>query len=431
MKRSSKIVVGILTVVVLGAGVAIKVRSTDKSAKAAAAPQYTAVKVEKGSISMIVTASGQIEPDTITTIRPDSNMPTRKLVAIYVQEGDRVHVGEALASIDPSGLDLDLAGAKANVESQKAKLDNLLAQPAALNKESADAGLATARTTLESAQETYDSTKSLVDKGLMDKRSADDAERQLEVAKLNYAAAQDTWRNAVAQVTDDVIKGQEAALAEAQSTELQDRLISDSATIRSPVAGVVAEIPVNLGDLISPSTEVMTVVDPDPMILQAMVNEDDMPNVKSGQDAIVTPSSMPDLRLKGKVTVIDMHAQIQSNVSVFQTSIEVPNPDGRLLWGMNADADISVLQLDNVLVLPSNAVRTNGGSSQVYILDGGKMISWDVQTGATDGTKTQIVAGLDEGDEVVIPTRRPASTASPPTTPGGMGSFGQVFRRLR
>jgi len=174
----------------------------------------------------------------------------------------------------------------------------------------------------------------------------------------------------------------------------------------------------------------MTVVDPDPMLLEAMVNEDDMTDMKPGLAASVSPSSMPDLTLKGRVSEIDMHAQIQSNVSVFQTSIEVPNPDGKLLWGMNADAEITVLNFENVLVLPSNAIRTSGTSSQVYIIDGGKMISWDVQTGASDGTRTQIVAGLDEGDEVAIPQRKSTTTA-PQQGQGGVPNINQVFRGLR
>jgi hypothetical protein len=66
----------------------------------------------------------------------------------------------------------------------------------------------------------------------------------------------------------------------------------------------------------------------------------------------------------------------------------------------------------------------------VTILDGGQQVSWEVQTGATDGTRTQIVAGLDEGTDVVL-TRRTASTSSTAARPGGGGGFGGVFGILR
>jgi hypothetical protein len=150
-----------------------------------------------------------------------------------------------------------------------------------------------------------------------------------------------------------------------------------------------------------------------------------------GQKAVVTPSAYPDLRLQGKVTQIDLHAQIVNNVSVFTATVEVPNKDGKLLWGMNADAEISVLALKGVLTVPNLAIKTVNGASQVSILDGGQLVSWDVQIGATDGTRTQIVSGLDEGEEVVVQSRTKASSGS--TTQGGPpgGAMGQVFRVLR
>jgi HlyD family secretion protein len=223
-----------------------------------------------------------------------------------------------------------------------------------------------------------------------------------------------------------VISAQDAAVAQADYDMQMAKLILDSAVIRSPIAGMVAEVLVNVGDLVSPSTAVATVVNPDPMWLQAQVNENDMAQVKVGQTAVVTPSSYPDLQFAGKVTQIDQHAQVVNNVSVFSATIEVPNRGGKILWGMNADAEISVLSLKNVLTLPASAIKSNNGSPQVTIMDGGKLVAWDVQSGATDGTRTQIVAGLDEGQEVVVQRRTPTST----TRQGGAGGMGQVFRVL-
>jgi HlyD family secretion protein len=233
-----------------------------------------------------------------------------------------------------------------------------------------------------------------------------------------------------AQNTDADVQAQRAAAASAQSALEKAQLIYDSITIRSPVTGVVAEIAVNVGDLISPSTALMTVIDPDPMWLQAQVNETDMAQVKVGQAASVTPSGYPDLTIRGKVTQIDLHAQVVSNVSVFTATIEVPNRDGKLLWGMNADAEISVLALRNVLTLPTSAIKTTNGSSSVTIVDGDQQVAWDVQTGATDGTRTQIVAGLDEGTEVVL-SRRSGGGATTTTTQRGGPPVGAMFGIFR
>jgi HlyD family secretion protein len=403
------------------------------AASATAASANTIVKVAKGDLTASITASGQLQPSVITTIRPDSNMPTRKLVKILTKEGERVTAGQALAEIDPSGLDLDLKSAQATYEAQKARLANLKAKPAGLDLAQAQGDLAQAKLTLDSAQESYDNTKALADKELASKSQLSDAARQLALAQTRYDTSQLSYQSVKSQSSDDVTSAQEASLAQADSALQKARLVAASTVIRSPVAGQVAEITVNVGDLVGPSTAMMTVIDPDPMWLQAQVNENDMVTLKIGQAATVTPSGYPDMVIRGKVTTIDLRAQTQANVSVFTTTIEVPNRDGKLLWGMNADAEISVLSIRNVLTLPTNAIKTSNGASTVTIMDGGELISWNIQTGATDGSRTEIVMGLDEGDEVVIQRKSTTSTAATGANrqQGGPGGMGAIFGILR
>ena len=386
------------------------------------------VKVTRGDLNATVSASGQFQPNTMVTIRPDSNMPTRKIVKIMVVEGQRVRTGQPLAEIESAGLDLTLKSDVANLQSARVKLNNLKAKPADMDLAAAQAALTQAQVAVATQQENYDSVKALSDKGLASRNQVSDAERQLASAKDSYDASRLSYENTKAQSQEDVISAQEAVVAQADYAMQMAKLILDSTVIRSPMNGMVAEVLVNVGDLVSPSTAIATVVDPDPMWLLAQVNENDMAQVKVGQKAAVTLSSSPDVQLAGKVTQIDQHAQVVSNVSVFSATIEVPNHDGSILWGMNADAEISVLSLKNVLTLPSSAIKANRGSPQVTIMDGGRLVAWDVQSGATDGTRTQIVAGLDEGQEVVLPQRRSPTSAAPQ---GGPNPMGQVFRVLR
>jgi HlyD family secretion protein len=438
VKKSLRIVIiaGAALVVVAVVFFALRGKIFASGAKAAAVDPagVTLVKVTRADLTSSITASGQLQPNTIITVRPDSNMPTRKLVSILVKEGDRVKAGQALAQIDPSGLDLDLKSAQANLQAQKAKLDNLKAKPADLDITTAQGDLDQAQATFDSAQQTYDSTKALADKELASKNQLADAERQLSLAKTRLDAAKLSYQNVKAQSQEDVLQAQESAVAQADSDYQKSKLIYDSAVIRSPLTGLIAEITVNVGDLVSPSTALMTVIDTDPMWLQAQVNENDVVSLKVGQPAVVTPSGYPDMNINGKVTQIDLHAVVQSNVSMFTATIEVPNKDGKLLWGMNADAEISVLSLKNVLTLPTSAVRTSNGTSTVTIMDGDKPVSWEVQVGANDGSKVQIVAGLDEGDEVVQRKSTTTNAASQNGNrqggaPGGGGEM--IFRALR
>jgi HlyD family secretion protein len=426
------LVIGGVLVVVVGFLV-VRGVVRGNAAKAAAATASTAVstvKVAKGNLEATVTASGQLQPNTITTIRPDSNMPTRKLVRILVKEGAHVKAGQALAEVDPSGLDLNLQGAQASLQSQKVKLANLQAKPKGLDLAAAQASLGNAKNNLDAAQDSYDNTKALYDQNLASKSSLTDADRALQAAKANYTSAQLNFENVQAQSGDADLAAQQAAVVSAQNALQTAQLVYDSITIRSPAAGVVAEITVNVGDLISPSTALMTVVDSNPMDLLASVNETDVAQLKVGQAATVTASSYPDLTFRGTVVALDLHASTQSNVSVFTATIQIPNPDGKLLWGMNADADISVLSKRGVLTLPASAIKTSNGSSTVTIIDGGQQISWEVQVGATDGTRTEIVAGLDEGTEVVL-SKRSTSASSTANRQGGNAGFGGMFGIFR
>ncbi len=393
------------------------------------------VKVSRGDITTSISASGQLQPNTITTIRPDSSMPTRKLISLPVKEGERVEAGQILAKVDPSGLDLDLRSAQATYQAQKAKLDNLMAKPAGLDVSQSEADLAQAKNTLDNAEITYTSTKALADKDLASKNQLTDAERQLSLAKARYDNAELSYQSVKAQSQDDVLQSQEAAVAQADSNLRKARLIYDSATIRSPVNGIVAEITVNVGDLVGPSTAIMTVIDPDPMWLIAQINENDVVQLKMGQPATVTPSGYPDMVLDGKVIQLDLKAQVQQNVSMFAATIQIPNRDGRLLWGMNADAEVTVLAVRGVLTLPTSAVKTANGTSQVTIQDGDKLVSWDVEVGANDGSKVQILAGLDEGEEVVVQRRASSSSSSTRNQQqqqqGGPGIGGEIFRVIR
>jgi multidrug efflux pump subunit AcrA (membrane-fusion protein) len=158
------------------------------------------------------------------------------------------------------------------------------------------------------------------------------------------------------------------------------------------------------------------------------VNENDIGQVVIGQKATVTAAGYPEMPIPGTVTLMDMRGTVQGNVSTFKVAIQVPNKDHKLMWGMNADAELAVLSVKGVLTLPTSAVKTSGtGTGTVTILDEGKPMSWDVQLGATDGSKYEILGGLAEGDEVAVVKK--ASTTTTTTTnqqqagPGGEFMF--------
>jgi HlyD family secretion protein len=437
--KMNKTIKGVLiaaaAVIVLGAGAYLfrgkLFPSTANTVGATNAMAYATVTVAKGSITSTVSASGQLEPKTTVTLRPDSNMPTRKITKILVAEGQKVAVNQIIAEIDSTGLDLSLASAEATYQAQLATLANLNAKPATMDLAAASASLTSAQVNLESAQTNYDNAKVLTDKGLASKNSLAEYERALANAKAAYEAQKLSYENVKAQSATSSVKAQEAAVATADYNRKMAKLVLESTVIRAPSAGTVAEILVGVGDLVSPTTSIAYLVDTASMKLVASLNENDMPSVKVGQTVTVTQSAYSDSQFTGIVKGIDLHASSSNNVSTFAITIEVPNADGKLYWGMNADAEIAVVSLRNVLTLPSSAIKTSGGKSTVTAVENGSLVAKSITIGATDGSKTQIVSGIDEGTQVLskssATTTKSATAAVAKSGTASLGALGSVL----
>jgi membrane fusion protein, macrolide-specific efflux system len=143
-----------------------------------------------------------------------------------------------------------------------------------------------------------------------------------------------------------------------------------------------------------------------------------------GEQAIITPTGS-NTTAYGVVSSISQLGTTSSGVTTFPVTITVTgNPPG-LYSGAEADVEIIVSQVTNVLVVPTTAVHSVGTSSFVYLLKDGKEVAQPVTVGATSGTYTQIKSGLKSGQEVVIASlssRIPSSTSG--SGFGGRGGFG-------
>ncbi len=125
-KRGKGLLIAACVLVVAGVGLwflrGTLFPSTGAAKTGSTQAAVSTVKVTRGDIQTTVSASGQLEPATRITIRPDSNMPTRKIVRLFVAVGQKVAADQPIAEIDPTGLDLALKSAEATYQSQRAAL---------------------------------------------------------------------------------------------------------------------------------------------------------------------------------------------------------------------------------------------------------------------------------------------------------------------
>jgi macrolide-specific efflux system membrane fusion protein len=146
----------------------------------------------------------------------------------------------------------------------------------------------------------------------------------------------------------------------------------------------------------------VTIADTTKLAIKGEFTETDVAKVKKGQQASVTFDAMQGTRASGKVTAIDQTSTTTNNVVQYGVTVTLTDPPKGLRIGATATVQVTTASAENVLYVPTAAVRTAGGQSSVTVLSGGKQVTKAVQTGAQGDQGTEIKSGLNEGDQVVI-----------------------------
>lgn len=276
----------------------------------------------------------------------------------------------------------------------------------------------------------------------------------------NLAQAQATLATAQAKVAADNADGSTSATqlaadtaaatsAQGQVTAAQQAM--SAATLTSPIAGVVAEVNLTVGEQVgassggsgsatsggsgggtggsgsgtggsgsdgsnstsSSSTDQFLVISTTSWVVNATVDSTGVGLIAPGDQAQIVPGSSPSI-IYGTIASVGVMATTSSGVATFPVNISVTgNPSG-LHAGDTATVSLIYRQLSGVLVVPTAAVHTIGGQRVVYLVSGGKQVSHPIGVGLSSGGSTQITSGLNEGDQVEV--------AIPATSNGGAGS---------
>lgn len=181
--------------------------------------------------------------------------------------------------------------------------------------------------------------------------------------------------------------------------------------ITSPIDGMVVGTPTPAGQTvvqgISAAQVLMTIADLAKMEIKVLVDETDIGKVKAGQQVSFTVDAYTDKTFAGKVTSVSRSATTSSNVIYYPVYVTVSAPQDLLFPTMTARATVSVGESKNALVVPLSAVREEKGQKYVQVTVDGKEQSKAVQVGLRDDEKIEIVSGLSEGDQVILPADKP------------------------
>ena len=339
-------------VLVAGLGLAQRQRG---GARADLTP-YTVVAVS-GDLPGVVSASGELEAEKRVNVSPKRQ---GVIDALYVEEGDPVRRGQALARMDRGDLDDRLAELQAQLTSGQAQL-------------------ARSRSEMERNLRLY---------------------RQNAISLSDYNTVRSTF------LVDQ-------AAVQAAKTRLEARQVEQAdLVVRAPFDGVVTQRFADPGAFVTPTTSASASAGASSSSIVelaqgleavAKVPESDIGRIQVGQNASVRVDAFPDRRFPARVRQIAPRAEKLNNVTSFEVKLQLINPPRELRIGMTADIDFNTGNLASRTLIPTVAVVTEQGKPGVLLVGQGNQPTFQpVTLGASSGKDTQILGGINPGTRVFI-----------------------------
>lgn len=376
--------------VILIAAAAIIWKTTGKTT----ATQYKTEQVRRGALTVIVTATGTLQPTNTVSVGSELSGIIKSVEVSY---NNRVKVGQILARLDTSKLEAQLTQSKAALESAKAKVLQ--------------------------AQATIEETKA--------KLSQFQKVRELSNGKVPSQAEMDAASAAFERAKADAASAA-AAVSQAEAILQANETDLSKSIIRSPINGIVLTRSIEPGQTVAASLQAPVLFtlaeDLTQMELHVNVDEADVGKVRKGQKAVFSVSAYPNRTFEATISEVRYGSSTTSGVVTYETVLKVNNSDLSLRPGMTATADITVKKVENAILAPSSALRftlpvqeekkpstglvgsllprpprpstkprndidANKKQQRVWTLKDGQLTAIPVTIGSTDGIMTEVVAG--------------------------------------
>ena len=407
-------------------------------------PTFLTAPIERGSISKLVKASGTVE--AVVNVDVSSQLSGR-IAEVFVNFNDDVSAGQPLAQIDQeifaarvteARAALNVAGANAQVQTAALERARVAVANAQTAKKLAEAQFSANKARQDEAERDLQRklqlarTGSVAEREVSQVRAARDAgaadlrgsteQIQMKAEAIAIAEAERRMAEANVQNALAVVEQRQAALDQAQ-------LDLGRTVLRAPIDGVIIKRDVNPGQTVAVSLEARTLFtianDLHQMEVHGKIDEADVGELKVGQAAQFTVDAYPERTFSGRVVQIRKSAEVVQNVVTYTAIISAPNPDLLLLPGMTAQLRIAVSNTDDVLKIPSQALRFRpkdaapasprpsantaaaaSPATTVWLLgEDGRPSPVAVRIGAIDDNAAALLEGpLSEGQQIIVGT---------------------------
>lgn len=379
--------------------------------------QYETASAQKGTLIVSVAESGQVAVANRVAVTSGANGIVNH---VYVKSGDTATAGETIAD-----LTLDIAGQQKQAQAWASYLS--------------------AKNTLDSANANTNSLQSKMfvanqafinDKGVFNPSDAQKSDPKYVEENADWLAAEAAYKNQTNVVAQAGVAVNNAWLS----------YETVSSNIVAPSQGTITDLTIAPGMQIGGGsvtvggqngttlTTIANIKSSGTPSVSVNLSEVDAAKVSTGNKATVTFDALPSKTFTGRVIGINTTGTVSSGVTSYPATIILDSPDDKILPNMSATANIITDIKDNVLLVPTAAVQSNGGQSAVRVVKNGQITSVPVVVGESSDSQTEIVSGLNEGDSVVVgfvPSSNagsstgasPFSSSNPFRGLGGAGAF--------
>jgi HlyD family secretion protein len=404
------------------------------------------VIVEKGTLQALVNATGMVLPERQTTL---AFQGAGHVAEVLVEEGQVVQAGQVLARLETTDLEFalqqaelalataqtqylrlqrppsehDMASAEAALESARASYNKLLAGPSKEETKVARTNLEQAEAALKQAQAAYDQVADRPEVAMLPQSL------QLEQATIALEAAQASFeltmrkpttaelaaaRSAVVQAESSLARLQEGVSEEeillAQLQVEQAQLSLDQArhqlegtVLVAPHQGTITLVGIQEGELTG-GQPAFVLTDLSRYHVEVDVDEIDIGRVAVGQRVTIALDALPGESLAGEVDQIASSAQMDTGIVSYRVTISLLPTKAALRSGMTANVDIVTESRENVLLVPNRFVSIDRLTGRTFVdkLAGNEIQPVEIQVGLRDEAYSEVLAGLQEGDTVVL-----------------------------
>ncbi len=422
-------------------------------------PEFRTVPAARATLLATVSATGTLNP--VISVQVGSQI-SGMVSELHADFNSQVKKGQLLARIDPQTYEAQVRQAQADLDNAKAGVLNAqrsVAQAEA-NVAAAHANAVRADVMMRDAKTQRDSRAQLFEEGGISQEERDTAQATYDedVASVDAAGASERSAQAGLAVAKAQVEAARAQVVQKQAALAQAQVNLAYTYIRAPVDGTVVSRNVDTGQTVAASLQAPTLFvigqDLTKMQVDTNVDEADVGRVALDQPASFTVDSYPGLSFRGRVVQIRQAPQIVQNVVTYDVVVAVANPDLKLKPGMTANVRVLVARKDNALVVPNAAFRVRlsmpGGEGQakrpgaglpgaglgggpgaaggtravgntaqkLWVLTAGRPAQRAVRIGLTDGERTEVLEGLNDGESVILGVGRAGDAAPRAGGPG-------------